>query len=79
VGSKKNQTFEPKYKHCKECITRPIFPADLQTITAAKKADAKTPPTKGVQFRDWVFEYDQKTSYQAAKELQRRDTVGSKI
>ena len=75
----KNRNFKPFYKACKECLNPPSCPTALQAIAPAKKDEPKTPPAKGIEFRDWVFEYDQRSTYEWAKEMQRKAMVGPKF
>lgn len=67
VGSNKNVSFLPAFKPCKECTGKPTFPAVLQSITPATKELPKTPPDKGVQFRDWNINFDQRTFARAQR------------
>lgn len=80
VGSEKNRTFEPSFKMCDDCKGKPTFPAKLQEIKAATKDEESDPPTKGVDFRNWAFMYDEKAATEAfIRKQQLRDRIGPKI
>jgi hypothetical protein len=64
VSAIKNQTFLPVFHSCFDCKGTPKFPEALQKIEPAEKAKRSTPPTKGVNFRDWQFVHDQKREFE---------------